>query len=75
MEQNKGNVNYQDGPHQEGQQNNTNPQGNNVSTSHREMMNDSEEQKAGNDHQGKESQRKSDEDAGGQLGNSSGSKK
>ncbi|HZH01774.1 MAG TPA: hypothetical protein VEX63_14375 [Flavisolibacter sp.] len=75
MEPNKANINYQDGPHQEGQQNNTNPAGNNVTHSHREMMNDSEEQKAGNDHQGKESQRGADQDAGGQLGNSSGSKK
>jgi len=51
-------VNHQDHPHQEGQQNNTPPihefdgqrRGNNHNQSMSNMMNESEEQKAGKDH-------------------------
>lgn len=73
MDTNKANINYQDGPHHEGQQNNTTAASGNNTHSHREMMNDSEEQKAGRGHQQKDSQHAPDQDAGGQLGNSSSS--
>jgi hypothetical protein len=51
MKKNKANINYQDHPHHEGAQNNTGtdgqPNAHNVSHSHSEMMQDSEEQVRG----------------------------
>ncbi|HEX2532568.1 MAG TPA: hypothetical protein VHK69_02465 [Chitinophagaceae bacterium] len=53
---NKGGINYQDGGHHEGQQNNTVPQklsrgmDDNVTSSMSEMLNESDEQKAGPAH-------------------------
>jgi hypothetical protein len=55
MKRNKANINYQDHPHQEGQQNNTAPEGqpnaHNNTRSHSEMMEESEEQLAGRKNQ------------------------
>ena len=73
MDKNKTSLNDQTGPHHEGQMNNKAQTSGNNSHSPREMMNDSEEQKAGRAHQQKESQHSPDQDAGGQLGNSSSS--
>jgi len=74
MKKNDDKIFYQDGPHKEGQQSNTSRVSGNNSRSHREMMNDREEQKAGRDHEQPESQQAADQDSGGQLGNSSSSK-
>lgn len=55
MKRNKANINYQDQPHHEGAQNNAGiegqPNAHNVTHSHSEMLQDSQEQKAGRKNQ------------------------